>query len=69
MQCAIHWPQCTTSNFGETQSTLGFRLVNNFIGKGTKANYVTNTLIISAYGCKQQTSLKMHIYWDVMLCC
>jgi hypothetical protein len=48
---------------------LGFIPVQNFIGKGTKADYMTNIMIISASGCKQQTSLKMHIGWDVILCC
>jgi hypothetical protein len=48
-------------HFRETQSMLGFIPVENFIGKGTKADYVTKMMIISASGCKQQTSLKMHI--------
>jgi hypothetical protein len=61
--------QCTTSNFSETPSMQGFIPVQNFIGKGTKADYVTNMMIISVSGCEQQTSLKMHICWDVMLCC
>jgi hypothetical protein len=69
MQCVIHWQQCTTSNFNEIQSMLGFIPVQNFIGKGTKADSVTNMMIISASGFKQRTSLKVHICWDVMLCC
>jgi hypothetical protein len=48
---------------------MGFIPVHNFIGKGTKADHVKNMVIISASVCKQQTTLKMHIFWDVMLCC
>jgi hypothetical protein len=43
--------------------------VQDFIGKATKTDYVTNMVTISASVCKQQTCLKMHVFWDVMLCC